>query len=139
MIFLSYEEFCFYTLHLTLPVKLEVCSPKTLPSTTTSNGNSGPPLTGPSAASLAVCGSLPHYSQLSSPQVSKTPPVPVVLPTFWLLLLGPFSGLTSLLSVLQFSTPGLLPWPLLTLQGILAPSTHASRLDFLMQSEKDVV
>lgn len=30
----------FYTLHLTLPVKLEVCSPKTLPSTTTSNGNS---------------------------------------------------------------------------------------------------
>lgn len=103
-------------------------------------GTPRPPLNGLSAASPAVCGPLLHSSQLSSPQVSKIPPVPVVLPTFWLLLLDPFSGLTSLLFVLYFSIPGLLPWPLLTLQGILAPSpTHTSRLDFVMQSEKDDV
>lgn len=117
MISFPTKSFCFYTLHLTLPVKLEVCSPKTLPSTTIPNGNSW------SSPHWAVC-RIPCrlWFLLTTPtallsQVSKTPPVPAVLPTFWLLLLGPFSGLTSLLSVLHFSTPGLLP----------VASTHSPR------------
>lgn len=62
-------------------------------------GTPSPPLTGLSAASLAVCGPLLHSSQLSSPQVSEIPPAPAALPTFWLLLPGLFRGLTSLLFV----------------------------------------
>ena len=74
-------------------------------------GTPSPPLTGLSAASLAVCGPLLHSSQLSSPQVSEIPPTPAALPNFWLLLPGLFSGLTSLLFVWNVSIPGLLPWP----------------------------
>lgn len=94
----------FYTLHLTLPVKLEVCSPKTLPSTTTSNGNSQSSLTGPPAASRQlVVPSLTLHSFLPLPRFPRHR-LSLHFPLF-AVLLGPFSGLTCLLSVLHFSTP----------------------------------
>lgn len=132
---------CVYTLYLTLPVKLEVCSPKTLFPTTHIQWE---------LPVLPSLGCLLHPLLFVVPSFtlhsSLLPRFPrYLLPPQHFLLFGCSFRVPSVDSLPSFLSEisaylGFFLGPLLTLQGILAPSpTHTSRLDFLMQSEKDGV